>query len=298
MGMLQSREHQLLCGLVYVGWAVPSQINLEAIAMSGTITQPTQSTTQYFTANELHQFHRDGFVVVRGMADATVVRQIIEVTDEAVLRHTPPLEYESELGYPGAPTSFDALGGATPRRFKQALCRSPVLFDWATCPDVVHRLGQIFGSAPILSLAHHNAIMVKNPYFSSDTEWHRDLRYWNFLRSNLVTTHLALTPATPENGCLRFLPGSHTQSISAEQLDQAGFLRSDRPENRALLATELTIPLEPGDVVFFHCLTFHAARRNRSSEARKSVLFTYRAEDSSPIPHTRSAAYPELVLPT
>jgi phytanoyl-CoA hydroxylase len=293
--MFQSHGHDLLCELMRVGRILPDKFNLE-VMMVTVLAQSTQSKAEYFTAKELKQFHQDGFVVVRRMADATIVRQMIEVTDAALLQHTPPLEYETELGYPGAPASFNALGGSTPRRFKQALCRSPVLFDWATCAAVVHRLGQILGSAPILSLAHHNAIMVKNPYFSSDTEWHRDIRYWNFSRSNLVTTHLALTRATPENGCLRFLPGSHTLSIQPDQLDEAGFLRRDRPDNQALLATELTIPLDPGDVVFFHCLTFHAARRNRSSEVRKSVLFTYRAGDSSPIPGSRSAACPELVL--
>jgi phytanoyl-CoA hydroxylase len=264
--------------------------------MVSTLIQSAQVTENHFTSVELRQFHRDGFVVVRGLADPIEVEQIIAVTDEALRRRTPPIEYETEVGYPGAPTSFNAIGGLTPRRFKQAICRSPVLFEWATCDKIAYRLYQLLGSTPVLSLAHHNAIMVKDPHFSSDTGWHRDIRYWRFANPDLITTQLALTPATLENGCLRFIPGSHKALIHPEQLDQAEFLQPDLPENTALIAQEISIPLHPGDVVFFHALTFHAAGRNRSTAARKSVLFTYHAKDNFPLPNTRSAAQPELYL--
>jgi phytanoyl-CoA hydroxylase len=251
---------------------------------------------KYFTQKELHSFNQDGFIIIRGFTDPIYIEKIVQLTDEAILNQTPPIEYEADVGYPGAPTSLMQPGGLTPRRLQQALYRSPLLFDWATSPNIVCRLSQILSSAPVLSLAHHNSIMVKDPCFSSDTGWHRDIRYWNFTNPELITVQLALSPLTPENGGLRFLPGSHKIPVSPEQLDEAQFLRTDLSENKYLLDREVSFIIEPGDVIFFHSLTFHAAGRNRSSQARKSVLFTYRATDNSPLPGTRSAAYPELFL--
>jgi phytanoyl-CoA hydroxylase len=257
---------------------------------------PHRITDTHFTIAELNRFDRDGFIVIRGLADPIQVEKIVQVTDAALLTQTPPVEYEADLGYPGAPTSAQQPGGRTPRRFQQALHRDPSLYDWATSPKVVDRLRQLLNSNPVLSLAHHNSIMVKDPYFSSDTGWHRDIRYWHFANPELITVQLALTPSTLENGCLRFLPGSHKIPVSPHQFDAASFLRTDLPENQGLLDREVSFSLEPGDVIFFHALTFHAAGRNRSSHVRKSLLFTYRSTDNFPIPGTRSAAYPELFL--
>jgi phytanoyl-CoA hydroxylase len=52
--------------------------------------------------------------------------------------------------------------------------------------------------------------------------------------------------------------------------------------------------LEPGDVVFFHCRTFHAAAANRTGQTKFSLVFTYHALDNSPLPGTRSAATPSI----
>jgi phytanoyl-CoA hydroxylase len=49
-------------------------------------------------------------------------------------------------------------------------------------------------------------------------------------------------------------------------------------------------------VLFFHCLTLHAAARNTAAEPKLSVVYTFRAADNPPILGTRSAASPELWL--
>ncbi|MFN9295259.1 MAG: phytanoyl-CoA dioxygenase family protein, partial [Planctomyces sp.] len=46
---------------------------------------------------------------------------------------------------------------------------------------------------------------------------------------------------------------------SRELLDEAQFLRTDLPQNQPLLQTAVPVPLQPGDVLFFHARCFHAA---------------------------------------
>jgi ectoine hydroxylase-related dioxygenase (phytanoyl-CoA dioxygenase family) len=74
-------------------------------------------TDTHFTIEELNSFDRDGFIVIRGLADPIQVEKIVQVTDRALRAQTPPVEYEADLGYPGAPTSAQQPGGQTPRRF-------------------------------------------------------------------------------------------------------------------------------------------------------------------------------------
>ena len=63
-----------------------------------------------------------------------------------------------------------------------------------------------------------------------------------------------------------------------------------------LLSTAISVPLEPGDVLFFHCRLFHAAGMNLTDEVKQSLVFTYHGADNQPIPETRSALLPSIPL--
>ena len=133
----------------------------------------------------------------------------------------------------------------------------------------------------MMPLAHHNCIMTKEPRHSSDTGWHQDIRYWSFERPELVSVWLALTSETTKNGCLRLIPGSHRLNLDRERFDQDLFLRPELPENQALIEKAVWAELEPGDVLFFHARTFHAASRNHTDRAKFSVVFTFRGAGQS-----------------
>lgn len=250
-----------------------------------------------FSEQELSDFRRDGFLCVRRLVNPDLVDRLVQITDEATTAETGPVEYESQVGYPGAPPSLDAPGGRTIRRLLQAIGRHPAFTELAVYPSILARLRQLLGDEIVLPLAHHNCVMVKAPQYSSSTGWHRDIRYWRFERSELVTVLLALNAATETNGCLLFIPGSHDMVLTPEQLDEKEFLRTDFEGNRLYLDRAISVTMEAGDVVFFHCRTFHAAGRNTGGVPRKSILFTYRASDNPPLPGTRSASLPELLIP-
>ena len=179
---------------------------------------------------------------------------------------------------------------------KQALSRDYVFMEWVQHPAIVGRLRQLLGPQIYCPLAHHNCIMTKAPAYSSETGWHQDTRYWSFTRGELVNVWLALGREYPENGCLKVIPGTHRMSFDRSQFDAELFLRPDLPKNRELIDREVYVELNPGDVLFFHARTFHAASRNTTEETKYSVVFTFRGADNPPIPGSRSAALPELLL--
>ena len=249
-----------------------------------------------FSTAELSRFASDGFIVVPQLAAPARVDALRRVALEQLAACIEPAEFEADLQYPGAPAGREAPGGGTVRRLLQAYARLPAFAEWARAPQVANRLRQILGASVMLSQAHHNCVMTKQPRYSSVTGWHQDIRYWSFERPELISVWLALGRETPENGCLQFLPGTHVMALARERLDDALFLRSDLPANQSLIATRVLAPLEPGDVVFFHCRTFHAAGNNRTDEPKLSLVFTYHAAANRPLAGTRSAALGSVEL--
>ena len=249
-----------------------------------------------FSAAEIEQFTRDGYVVVRALAPAEECAAIRATAQRDLAAGNAPVEYEADTKYPGAPMSLDAPGGRTVRRLLQACARDPVILRWATQSAVAMRLRQLLGPSVELSQAHHNCVMTKNPSYSSITNWHQDIRYWAFARPELVSLWLALGREYFENGCLLVLPGSHKLEFSAEQLDETLFLRPDVESNKPLIRAQRRVELDTGDVLFFHCRLFHAAGHNQTADTKFSLVFTYRATDNPPRVGTRSASLPDIVL--
>ena len=249
-----------------------------------------------FSAAEVTQFARDGYQVVRGLVPAAASARLREVAERDLAAAVAPVEYEADTHYPGAPESREAPGGRTVRRLLQAYARDAVFREWATAVPIVARLRQLLGPQIALAQAHHNCVMTKDPRYSSLTSWHRDIRYWSYERPELVSVWLALGEERPDNGCLLLLPGTHVMAFDAGRLDAAQFLRTDVAANAELLRTQVCAELDPGDVLFFHCRLFHAAGSNRSARTKFSAVFTYHAIDNHPLPGTRSASMPDVVL--
>jgi phytanoyl-CoA hydroxylase len=249
-----------------------------------------------FSSAEVEQFQRDGYVLVRALAPVALREHMLAVAKAHLASAVPPVEYEADVRYPGAPESHDAPGGRTVRRLLQACARDGAFREWATSRVLRERLAQLLDGKVELSQAHHNCVMTKDPRYGSLTQWHRDIRYWAFERPELVSVWLALGQERYDNGCLLVLPGSHVMEFGSEQLDDAQFLREDADVNQPLLAQQRAVELDPGDVLFFHCRLFHAAGTNQTRETKFSVVHTYHAADNRPLAGTRSAAFPDLPL--
>ncbi|XOV88251.1 MAG: phytanoyl-CoA dioxygenase family protein [Pseudomonadota bacterium] len=252
---------------------------------------------EVLSGSETEAFHRDGYLIVRGLAKEAVCAAMEATANLHLDQFLAPIEYEVDVQYPGAPRDAAAEGGRTPRRLLHAYARHSVFRDWATSTAVASRLKTLFGSEGVtLSQCHHNCIMTKHPGFSSATLWHQDNRYWAFDQQDLISVWLALGPETKANGCLRVIPGSHLLQIEPGRFDAALFLRTDLAENKVLLSSAIPVELGRGDVLFFHSRLFHAAGRNRSEQTKLSVVFTYHQNSNRPIENTRSAQFPGVIL--
>lgn len=240
-------------------------------------------------------FERHGFAVARGLCPVPLVERMRAVVERDLAAVAGPVEYESDVAYPGAPAGRDAPGGHTIRRLRDALGRDPVFAEWACSPVLTGTARALLGATDIrLVRAHHNCIMTKHPDHSSATGWHQDIRYWAFETPELVNAWTALDTEARNNGGMRLIPGSHRAVFDARAFDAARFFDAEHPANRAWIETAVDIDLNPGDVLFFHAALLHAAGRNLTSRRKRAVVFSYRAESNRPLPGSRSAAGNDL----
>jgi phytanoyl-CoA hydroxylase len=247
----------------------------------------------------VRSFVERGFLVRRGLCPAADCAEMRAVTLEHLAHVRGPVEYEADVGYPGAPASKADEGGLTVRRLLAACSRDAAYRSWATGAPVAQQLRQLFGRDDIfMSQSHHNCIMTKHPGHSSATLWHQDIRYWSFDAPELISVWLALGSETQRNGALKVIPGSHLLNLDRGRFDSELFLRPDLAENQKLIEAAETVELEQGDALFFHCRLFHAAGMNLTDETKLSAVFTYHTGANQPIPHTRSAALPGIELET
>lgn len=245
---------------------------------------------------QILHFKNQGFLILPQFESVAFCESVIELAKDELQKQVAPIEYEADTHYPGAPASRDAEGGKTARRLLSAYARNPLLTHWATGEKLRAPLQQLLATDVFLSQCHHNCIMTKQPAYSSRTGWHRDSRYWNFARPQLISAWLALGNELEENGCLWVIPGSQEVEIDGEQLDELQFLRTDLERNKTLLDHAIPVPLKQGDLLLFHSNLFHAAGRNTTNITKFSMVFTYRDALNLPKPETRSSVLPDIKL--
>jgi phytanoyl-CoA hydroxylase len=94
---------------------------------------------------------------------------------------------------------------------------------------------------------------------------HQDNYYFNLQPPNVVTIWLALDTVDDENGCLRYLPGSHQRGFRLHgRSNVLGFSQGITDYGPPDEAAERKIHLSPGDAVAHHGMTIHRAEPNRS----------------------------------
>ncbi len=245
---------------------------------------------------QLSALRERGFVVVPQFVPPGELERLSAVARSQLADRAAPVELEADLHYPGAPPSRAAAGGETVRRLLDAYGRHAAFAAVAMAARTREWMRAYFGEEVLMSRAHHNCLMTKHPRYGSLTGWHRDVRYWSFHREDLVSVWLALGREESANGGLWFVPRSHALLLDAAHFDDAKFLRADREGNAALMESAVSPVLEPGDAVFFHAKTLHAAGKNESTQVKFSLVYTYHGCSNLPTVGSRSASMDEVEL--
>ncbi len=249
------------------------------------------------TEQQIKQFNQEGYLIQRQLIDMALLNELRTQIKTQLQLRIPPFELEAEVGYPKAPLSIDAEGGQTIRRLLLAYSRDAAFREWAKNKVVKNILQQLLSSSEIyLVQSHHNCIMTKQPQYSSQTGWHRDIRYWKFSDDLLINSWLSMGDENNANGCLKVLPGSHKIEVEEGMVDKELFLNEAHSMSKPWLETAVDVELAAGDVLFFHAKLFHAANNNQTEQAKFSLVNSYHGSDTQPLPNSKSTTYEEVMI--
>ena len=121
----------------------------------------------------------------------------------------------------------------------------------------------------------HDQLFCKPAKHGGVVAWHQDYSYWTRTQPmQHLTCWIGLDDADDENGCLYYVPGSHTWPL----LPITG-LAGDMEAIKTVLTEEqraafkpIPIPLKRGECAFHHPLLVHGSYDNKSDRSRRAVV--------------------------
>ena len=232
-------------------------------------------------------FRDDGFVIVPGFLEDTVVEDAISALSNIVdgvaqtlfAGGTIERLFQSEPFESRMIRLFENRLDLAPKSFRRELHVSGLyaLFFHSRLLDLVESL-----IGPEIRLYPNYTARPKLPAWAgTEVLWHQDGGYTTGASSvdavatmHMINVWTPLVSSNVENGCMAFVPRSHLVGL-VPHVSRAHYLEI-APESLDPLK-ELSIPIEldPGDIVLFDNLLFHCGLPNKSKTIRWSVDWRY-----------------------
>ena len=114
----------------------------------------------------------------------------------------------------------------------------------------------------------------KPPGIGKPTPPHQDCYYFMLTPPQAITFWIPLEDVDEENGCLRYIRGSHKRGMRPHGRTQTlGFSQGITDfGTRQDKDNEVVVPAKKGDVLVHHGMTIHRAGENKSATRSRSVL--------------------------
>ena len=119
---------------------------------------------------------------------------------------------------------------------------------------------------------------VKMPHDKSFVSWHQDGTYWGLSPMDVATAWVALSPVTPANGCMRVIPGSHSQPKLPQRETFADNNILSRGQEISVTVDEpraVDLVLQPGEMSLHHLWIVHGSNANTSPIPRIGIAIRY-----------------------
>lgn len=214
------------------------------------------------TPAETAAYQRDGYVIPVLRLTETRMAELADAVDyvRKVNPHVPP---ESLM------SCHIVDNKAENRRGHQAF------LDLALDPALLDLVEQVIGPDIILWGCH---LFCKPGETGREVPWHQDGHYWPFDPLATCTVWLAIDTVDGENGCMRVIPGSHTERTlyrhhgdKSPKLALYEVLDDDQfDESQAV-----NIELDAGQFSLHDIFLVHGSAANRSGRRRAGLAIRY-----------------------
>lgn len=155
----------------------------------------------------------------------------------------------------------------------------PRFLELAKDPRITERITPLLG--PNIQLHHSKTCTKPSTPGTGEFKWHQDFAYYPHTNADVLAVMIMLDDATPENGCMFVVPGSHKLGLRNHHND-SGYWAGECVERELYADTDALVPLTPkaGGISIHHGLTLHGSGVNLSGAPRRGIVFAYRAADA------------------
>lgn len=212
-------------------------------------------------------YQRDGFVVIRGFLPPEDFQSLMQNLSRYIRDVVPHL--------PDGDAFYDDR--SRPETLKQLarIEQDPFFAAWTEHPLWTSTARAILGEEVLFQGVEW---FNKPAGTNHPTPAHQDNYYFCLRPCQVLTMWLALDDIDDENGCLRYVRGSHLRGIRPHgRTKTLGFSQGILDFGEADLAEEVAVHARPNDLLVHHGETIHRADPNRSpTRQRRSFAMVYK----------------------
>jgi ectoine hydroxylase-related dioxygenase (phytanoyl-CoA dioxygenase family) len=157
--------------------------------------------------------------------------------------------------------------------------KTHLLFTWAD--QLVHHRAILDAVEDVIGpdiLCWNTNFFIKEAQSPGFVSWHQDAAYWGLEPEEVVSAWVALTHSNLESGCMKAIPGSHTQSHfphvdtfhQDNLLTRGQEIAVDVDESKAV-----NLILEPGEISLHDIKLVHGSAPNLSQDRRIGLAIRY-----------------------
>jgi hypothetical protein len=217
---------------------------------------------QVLSADEVRLYRANGFLIPEYRIPEELVQRLLAATCQLI-------EDRPEL------VDHPIIGPHLPGGGMHGLHADKVFLDVATHGAVLDVMEQLVGPDVVL---WNTLMFYKRAEEGPRVPWHRD--GFGYPIEPIATTSIwiAVTESTTDNGCLRFIPGSHltTDPGSHDSTPKPGEMFSGSLDPASFdESTAVDAQLEPGQLVIFDVYTIHGSQPNMATEPRAGYTCRY-----------------------
>jgi phytanoyl-CoA hydroxylase len=220
-------------------------------------------------------FNEQGYWVVEDLLNAaelaTARSEIKRLHQLAAQLHRDAAPAASNFQFEPFAGKKEEAGLPVLRKIENTGAYSSFYADLAAHPALIKSVKNLLGPDLLL---FRSTLMLKPALHGSAHAIHQDSAYWPMHPPTLLTVSIALTDATPANGCIRVIPASHTWGLQ----DWGAITRADNAVTDRTdidLEAQIEVPLKAGSAVFSHSLMAHGSGPNTSEQPRNTALYAY-----------------------
>ncbi|KAK9818064.1 hypothetical protein WJX72_006502 [[Myrmecia] bisecta] len=221
-------------------------------------------------------FHEQGFVHLPGVLSQEELQQVIEPVYTMFMRNEIPIPGKDLCDMSGAkgrtPDQYTVYNVMLPRKYYPEWQGN--LFE-RRCQQIADQLQG--GDMAV----DYDQILAKRPH-SEDAifAWHQDMAYWppHTKETATATCWLAVSAATLENGCMRYVPGSHKEK-ELRKHEPVGKTREESHALKTILRGGDAVkawPCKAGDVIVHNERVIHSSGPNLSDGWRRAYVLAFR----------------------